>query len=28
MVAVIRNRMKGRGLGVLAFWRRPERVAA
>ncbi len=28
MVAVIRNRMKGRGLGVLAFWRRPQRVAA
>ncbi len=25
-VAAIRNRAKGRGLGVLAFWRRPERA--
>src|SRR5437879_6274927 len=28
VVAVIRNRMKGRGLQALAFWRRPERVTA
>jgi hypothetical protein len=28
VVAVIRNRLKGRGLGPLAFWRRPARVAA
>jgi len=27
-VATIRNRMKGRGLHALAFWRRPERAAA
>jgi fucose 4-O-acetylase-like acetyltransferase len=28
VVAVIRNHLKGKGLGALAFWRRPERVAA
>jgi hypothetical protein len=28
VVAVIRNRGKGRGLRALAFWRRPERVTA
>jgi uncharacterized membrane protein len=28
VVAAIRNRMKGRGLRALAFWRRPERVTA
>jgi uncharacterized membrane protein len=27
-VAAIRNRVKGRGIGVLAFWRRPEGVTA
>ena len=27
-VAAIRNRMKGQGLGALAFWRRPARVTA
>lgn len=27
-VATIRNRMKGRGLRALAFWRRPEQVIA
>jgi fucose 4-O-acetylase-like acetyltransferase len=27
-VAAIRNRMKGRGLRALAFWRRPAGVAA
>jgi hypothetical protein len=26
--AAIRNRRKGRGLGALAFWRRPAHVAA
>jgi len=27
-VAAIRNRVKGRGIGVLAFWRRPARAVA
>jgi len=27
-VAAIRNRVKGRGIGALAFWRRPAQVAA
>jgi hypothetical protein len=27
-VAAIRNRLKGRGLGALAFWRRPAQVSA
>jgi hypothetical protein len=25
-VATIRNCMKGRGLGALAFWRRPDKI--
>jgi uncharacterized membrane protein len=28
LVATIRNRMKGHGLGALAFWRRPARATA
>jgi fucose 4-O-acetylase-like acetyltransferase len=27
-VAAIRNRVKGRGIGALAFWRRPARAVA